>query len=51
MNNKQITVNGYTFQVMSTLGDDNCYHHYYGAVPVLDDSACEDFYGDIDVVS
>lgn len=25
MNNKQITVNGYTFQVESTLDDDNCY--------------------------
>ena len=38
MNNKQITVNGYTFQVESTLGDDNCYRLYYGDALVLDDT-------------
>lgn len=51
MNNKQITVNGYTFQVMPTLEDDNSYRLCYGGAIVLDDSACEDFYGDIDTVA
>ncbi len=45
MNNKQITVNGYTFQVESTLDDDNCYRLYYGDALVLDDTAYEDYYG------
>lgn len=48
---KQITVNGYTFRVVSTIGDDDCYRLYYGNVPVLDDTANEDFYGDINEVA
>lgn len=51
MNNKQITVNGYTFQVESTLDDDNCYRLYYGDALVLDDTAYEDYYGDINAVA
>lgn len=47
MNNKQIAVNGYTFNVLPTCGDGNCYRLYYGGVVVLGDTACEDFYGDI----
>ncbi len=48
---KEITVNGYTFCVEATIGDDNCYRLMYGGVPVLDDSGNEDFYGDIDGVA
>lgn len=51
MERKEITVNGYTFSVESTLGDENCYHLMYGGITVLDDTACEDFYGDIDAVA
>ena len=51
MKTTEITVNGYTFSVEQTIGDDNCYRLMYGGVPVLDDSANEDFYGDIDDVA
>lgn len=51
MKTKKITVNGYTFTVEPTIGDDNCYRLYYGSTPVLDDTACEDFYGDIGTVA
>lgn len=51
MERKEITVNGYTFSVESTLGDENCYRLMYGGITVLDDTACEDFYGDIDAVA
>lgn len=51
MERKEITVNGYTFSVESTLGDENCYRLMYGGITVIDDTACEDFYGDIDAVA
>ena len=51
MKKKEITVNGYTFTVEPTIGDDNCYCLYYGSIPVLGDTACEDYYGDIDIVA
>lgn len=49
--NKQITVNGYTFSVEPTLGDNMCYCLYFGGALVLNDTANEDFYGDIDTVA
>lgn len=51
MNRKEITVSGYTFTVEPTISDANCYRLCYGDIPVLDDTACEDFYGDIDTVA
>lgn len=51
MKTKEITVNGYKFTVEPTLTDDNCYRLSYGNSVVLDDSACADFYGDIDDVA
>lgn len=51
MKRKEITVNGYTFTVEPTLGDDNCYRLMHGGVVVLDDTACNDYYGDIDTVA
>ncbi len=51
MNRKNITVNGYTFTVESTIGDENCFRLCYGDVVVLDDTANEDYYGDIDEVA
>lgn len=51
MKRKEITVNGYTFTVESTIGDDNCYRLYYSNIPVIDDTACADYYGDIDTVA
>lgn len=51
MKTKEITVNGYTFTVEPTLGDDNCYYLTHGGVVVLEDSACGDYYGDIDTVA
>ncbi len=51
MKTKEITVNGYTFTVEPTLGDDNCYCLMHSGVVVLDDTACSDYYGDIDTVA
>lgn len=48
--NKKITVNGFTFSVVPTIADNNCYRLEYDNVVVIDDSACEDFYGDINEV-
>lgn len=48
---KEITVNGYTFSVEPTISDENCYRLMYGGITVLDDTACEDFCGDIDTVA
>ena len=48
---KEITVNGFTFNVAPTIADDNCYRLEYGNVVVIDDSVCEDFYGDINEVA
>lgn len=51
MKEKEITVNGYTFSVEPTISDENCYRLMYGGITVLDDTACEDFYGDINTVA
>lgn len=51
MNSKEITLNGRTFEVRESLGDPNCFVLTYGDYVVLDDSACGDFYGDIDEVA
>lgn len=51
MKTKEITVNGYKFTVESSIDDDNCYRLMYGDAVVLDDTAYEDFYGDIDTVA
>lgn len=51
MKKKEITVNGYTFTVEPTVGDANCYRLYYGDIPVIYDTACGDFYGDINTVA
>lgn len=48
---KEITLNGRTFEVCESLGDPNCFILTYEDYVVLDDSACEDFYGDIDEVA
>lgn len=48
---KEIIVNGFTFSVVPTIADDNCYRLEYGNVVVIDDSAGEDFYGDINEVA
>lgn len=51
MKTKEINVNGYVFSVESSIGDDNCYRLMYGDVLVLDDTACEDLYGDIEDIA
>ena len=48
---KEIIVNGFTFNVLPTIADDKCYRLEYDNVVVIDDSACEDFYGDINEVA
>ena len=51
MKSKEITLNGRTFEVRESLGDPNRFILTYEDCVVLDDSACEDFYGDIDEVA
>jgi hypothetical protein len=48
---KEITLNGRDFEVRESLDDSNCFILTYGDYVVLDDSACGDFYGDIDEVA
>ena len=59
---KTFEINGRTFAVVSYIGDDNCYRlvalptpdadpNAYGSINVIDDTACEDYYGDIDTVA
>ena len=59
---KTFEINGRTFAVVSYIGDDNCYRlvalptpdadpNAYGSINVIDDTACEDYYGDIDTVT
>ena len=47
---KEITLNGRTFEVRESL-DPNRFILTYNDFVVLEDSACEDFYGDIDEVA
>ncbi len=48
---KEIIVSGYTFTVESSLGDDGFFRLLYKDIPVIDDSACTDYYGNIDTVA
>lgn len=48
---KSFEINGMTFKVKSYIGDSNCYRLQYEDVNIIDDTACEDYYGDIDSVS
>ena len=59
---KEFEINGRTFAVKSHVSDENCYMLFalpspdahpndYGSVLLIDDTACEDYYGDIDTVS
>lgn len=59
---KTFEINGRTFAVVSYISDENCYRLVYlpnpemsandpGAVNVIDDTACEDYYGDIETVA
>lgn len=50
MNEKKITVNGYEFTVERSISGDY-YRLLYGETLVFDDSACGDFYGDIEAVA
>ena len=59
---KKFEINGRTFAVVSYISDDNCYRlvalptpdsdpNGYGSINLIDDTACEDYYGDIDTVA
>ena len=59
---KTFEINGRTFAVVSYISDENCYRLVYlpnpeisangpGAINVIDDTACEDYYGDIETVA
>ena len=48
---KSFEINGMTFKVKSYISDTNCYRLQYEDVNIIDDTACEDYYGDIDSVS
>ena len=59
---KTFEINGTTFAVVPYMSDANCFRlvalptpdadpFAYGAKNVLDDTACEDYYGDIDTVA
>lgn len=47
---KNIIVNGYEFTVEQDSVDENCIL-LYGSAVVIADSACEDYYGDIETVA
>lgn len=59
---KTFEINGRTYVVESYISDDNCYRLVYlptpetstnshEAINLIDDTACEDYYGDIDTVA
>ena len=59
---KTFEINGRTYAVESYSSDDNCYRLVYlptpgtstnssEAINIIDDTACEDYYGDIDTVA
>ena len=59
---KTFEINGRTFAVVSCISNENCYRLVYlpnpeisangpGAINVIDDTACEDYYGDIETVA
>ena len=59
---KTFEINGRTFAVVSYISDGNCYRlvalptpdadpNGYGSINLIDDTACEDYYGDINTVA
>ena len=59
---KTFEINGTTFAVVPYMSDENCFRlvalptpdadpFAYGAMNVIDDPACEDYYGDIETVA
>ena len=59
---KTFEINHRTYAVVPNVSGDNCYRLFYlpapdahpndyGAVRLIDDTACEDYYGDIDTVA
>lgn len=48
---KSFEINGMTFKVKSYIGDSNCYRLQYDDLNIIDDTACQDYYGDIDSVA
>lgn len=47
---KSFEINGMAFKVKSYISDSNCYRLQYEDINIIDDTACFDFYGDIDTV-
>lgn len=47
---KSFEINGMAFKVKSYISDLNCYRLQYEDINIIDDTACFDFYGDIDTV-
>lgn len=47
---KSFEINGMVFKVKSYISDSNCYILQYEDINIIDDTACSDFYGDIDSV-
>ena len=48
---KSFEINGMFFKVKSYISDSNCYRLQYDDINIIDDTACFDFYGDIDTVA
>ena len=48
---KSFEINGMVFKVKSYISDSNCYRLQYEDINIIDDTACEDYYGDIDDVA
>ena len=48
---KSFEINGMVFKVKPYISDSNCYRLQYEDINIIDDTACEDFYGDIDDVA
>lgn len=48
---KNFEINGMVFKVKSYISDSNCYRLQYEDINIIDDTACEDYYGDIDDVA
>lgn len=48
---KSFEINGMVFKVKSYISDSNCYRLQYEDINIIDDTACFDFYGDIDTVA
>lgn len=47
---KNFEINGMVFKVKSYISDSNCYKLQYEDINIIDDTACFDFYGDIETV-